>query len=122
MKINHRKLKDLLQLIAAGIFYFILVFTTEFSIPCPIKKFTHGHLLCPGCGATRMCRSLLKLNFSEAFHWNPIVFCLMPLWGICAVLWLFDKGEKFIKTVEVVSIVIMLIFGVVRNLPVWKWY
>jgi hypothetical protein len=41
---------------------------------CPIKMLT-GYP-CPGCGMTRACWSLLKLDFAEAFYFHPLSYLL----------------------------------------------
>lgn len=48
-----------------------------FSIPCPIRFLTG--VSCPGCGMTRAALSLLRLDFSAAFHYHPLVFVLLPV-------------------------------------------
>lgn len=39
-------------------------------------------LYCPGCGGTRMVQSILKLDFYQAFRYNPLVFVLLALIAI----------------------------------------
>ncbi len=45
---------------------------------------------CPGCGITRACISILRLDFAAAFHLNPM-FWSVP---ILVLLYLFD-GRLF---------------------------
>ena len=74
-------------LLAAGALYALFYLRTGIGIPCPLRSFTG--LKCPGCGATRMCISLLKGDLAAAWQYNPVLCCLLPLlllllaWGIC---------------------------------------
>ena len=54
-------------------------------IGCPIRYVTG--IPCPGCGITRAVLALLRLDFTEAFHFHPLVF-LLP---VLALLWLLPK-------------------------------
>ena len=38
-------------------------------------------LQCPGCGVTRMCLALLRLDVSGAWKANPVLLLLLPLLG-----------------------------------------
>ncbi len=63
-----------------------------FVFGCPIKRITG--LPCPGCGMTRGCAALLRLDFAEAFRWHP----LCPLVPVMAVLYVFKDasfGRRF---------------------------
>lgn len=122
MKINKVKLKKVLRILALGICYFFFVMLTGISVPCPLRRLSHGHIHCPGCGVSRMCMSIAGFDFEKAFYWNPVIFCLLPLWMIDICLWLFDRGERFIFVTEVISIVLLVVFFLVRNLPVWPLY
>ena len=59
---------------AAGIIaaFYALLFLC--GITCPIK-FTTG-VSCPGCGMTRACLALLRLDPAAALHFHPLVFLL----------------------------------------------
>lgn len=58
-------------------------------IPCPFHFLTG--LNCPFCGTQRLAWALLHGNVSEAFHYNPFVFCLLPVVLLVAVFYLFCK-------------------------------
>lgn len=47
-------------------------------------------LPCPGCGMTRACISLLKLDFTKAMHFHPL-FWLPP---IAFVAWIAVKNKS----------------------------
>lgn len=67
--------------LALGLAYALWGNVTGLWIPCPIHTLTG--LDCPGCGVTRMCLALLRLDFSGAWAANPGLLLLSPL-----LLWL----------------------------------
>ena len=57
--------------------YLILGSIFKIYIRCPIHEVTGFY--CPGCGLTRMLTSMLKLDFYQAFRYNPLLFISTPL-------------------------------------------
>lgn len=121
-----RRLKTLLKkaglLLGAGLLYAFLCFRIGRSIiPCFFHKITG--LDCPGCGVSRMCLALLRLDFSAAFQANEALFLILPL-GIILFLQMavrYVKEGVFspTKTQAVIlwiMTILLLVFGVVRNL------
>ncbi len=84
-----RLLTGLLLVAAVGIGYALWVNLTHLSIPCPFHAITG--LQCPGCGVTRMCLALLRLDVAGAWKATPVLLLLRPrLWvllgyraGVC---------------------------------------
>ena len=74
-----RQLTGLLLVAAVGIGYALWVNLTHLSIPCPFHAITG--LQCHGCGVTRMCLALLRLDVSGAWQANPVLLLLLPLLG-----------------------------------------
>ena len=70
--------------IVALIAYFFVYKYTGLSIQCPIHYMTG--LYCPGCGITRMLFAIIKLDFYQAFRYNPLVFILLPF----IIFYIFD--------------------------------
>lgn len=111
----------LAAIFAAGVIYYILV-KAGFAIPCIFHKLTG--LYCPGCGVTTMCVRLVHLDFYGAFRSNPVVFVMIP---IIAVIFLKQKysalkygkisKSKWITVTEVIMIIILILFGILRNIP-----
>lgn len=107
--------------LAAGLLYAHLVRVTGFGIPCVFHTITG--LDCPGCGVTRMCLSLLRLDFAAAYRYNAAILVLSPL-GIAVAArqaWLYVKtGHPKLSKIEmgIISflIVALLVFGVWRNI------
>ena len=79
-----RLLTGLLLVAAVGTGYALWVNLTHLSIPCPFHAITG--LQCPGCGVTRMCLALLRLDVSGAWKANPVLLLLLPLLGGAAGL------------------------------------
>ena len=90
------------------------------GIPCAFHQVTG--LKCPGCGVTRMCLSLLRGDFAEAFHQNAAIFCLLPLGVVLAV----SRCVSYVKTgskrlsrwenrLVLFMVAVLVLFGIVRN-------
>lgn len=107
---------------ALGALYYLWLNLTGIGIPCPFKSVTG--FLCPGCGVTKMSEAALRFNFKEAFLCNGAVLCLLPLltavYGVETVRYVRSGDASFCRASSVivwVSLIILLIFGIVRNLP-----
>ena len=113
-------IKGALILIIIGALYATIVHFLHFGIPCPIKLITG--FSCPGCGVTRMCMALIKFDFVSAYKANKVLFCLLPLLiiTILRTIYLYiKKGQKRDKFTNIsiwVMIVILLIWGILRNI------
>ena len=55
---------------------------------------------CAGCGGTRMFLSILKLDFYQAFRYNPYVFSLLVIWCSRTVCVLFPLFIKFLFSLQ----------------------
>lgn len=52
------------------------LFEIDILIPCLFT--TLFGFNCPGCGITHAFIELLSFNFSEAWHYNPLIYILIP--------------------------------------------
>lgn len=113
-----KKLPFILFCIILLFVYFIIYELLGFSIPCLFHKITN--LYCPGCGVTRLLFSLLKLDFYQAFRYNPLIFVLL----ICYVIYKLINLKYHFKlpkyTVYIVLLVVIL-FGVLRNIDTFSF-
>ncbi len=108
-------------LLLCGLAYALWLRVVGLGIPCIFHTLTG--LDCPSCGVTRMCMALLRLDFKAAFHCNAAIFCLLPL-GIAVaarqtyvyVRYGRMQLERWAMVSVVLMIVVLLVFGVVRNL------
>ena len=77
---------------------------------------------------TRMCLALLRLDFAEAWSWNPGLMLLLPFLAVlglrAAVRYVRTgragptRGEQIVIGLMVAFLVV---YGVVRNLPGFAW-
>lgn len=111
---------SLVAVVGAG--YALWVNLTHLSIPCPIHAVTG--LQCPGCGVTRMCLALLRLDFSGAWKANPVLLVLLvPMGGlllyrmVCYIREGHTPSKRWETLVWGSMAVLLLIWGVVRNIP-----
>lgn len=74
-KLTPQQKKDLLSavcaILAVGLLYLFYHVT---GVGCPLHFLTGVN--CPGCGMTRACTALLRLQFAEAWHYHPLVYSL----------------------------------------------
>lgn len=91
---------------------------TNLGIPCVFHEITG--LYCPGCGITRAASSLLQLELNQAFRYNPLLFCLLPL-SIVYVAARQLRGPRLAKFIMIAMVGVTLLFGVLRNLPMMSW-
>ena len=107
--------------------YYFLNLKTGFSIPCLIHERTGFY--CPGCGITRMLFALLTLNIPKAFRYNQLVFILLPLLIAYFIyniyLYITGKKDSFLKKIPnfvyIILLIIVIGFGVIRNLPMFPY-
>ena len=106
--------------LTAGLGYAAFVQKTGWASPCLFREVT-GYL-CPGCGVTRMCLSLLQLDLAAAFSYNPALFLLTPIFAVIFVPYLagyIRSGKRELSRAQnrmlYVCIAVLLVFGVVRN-------
>ncbi|MGN0442697.1 MAG: DUF2752 domain-containing protein [Acutalibacteraceae bacterium] len=109
-------------IIAVGIIYIIFNSLTGIGIPCVFHLITG--LNCPGCGVSRMIISLINLDFEAAFRYNAALFVLSPVFLILAITIIVryiktgsQKLSRGQSAVVITLIVLLLLFGIVRNLP-----
>ena len=88
-------------------------------IPCPFHLLTG--LNCPFCGTQRMVWALLHGYVSEAFHYNPLVFCLLPVAVLVAGIYYFCKPLRpkmkwlYADKAIICYLFTALLWGIVRN-------
>jgi len=111
----------LATIIVASFIYYILS-CHGISLPCVFFEITG--LYCPGCGATRMCKNLLRLDIYKAFRSNQVSFFIIPMLAVifarqlyCYIKYGKTKNERWITVVCTIAIVALLIFGIIRNIP-----
>ena len=107
-------------ILTVGIAYLIFVLCTGEGIPCIL--YTATGLQCPGCGISRMLVSLVQLDLAAAFAYNPFLLVTSPL--LLGLLFLSDYrfvryGDASLGKAKIllwIELILLLLFGVVRNL------
>lgn len=112
---------NLLGILLFGFLYAWWCQVSHWHIPCIFHKITG--LYCPGCGITRMCLALLNGDLKTAFNSNPAIFTLAPvglLLGLRITYHYIKTGNmqlsKYQTVILWVIVVILVIFGIVRNI------
>ncbi len=117
--------KSLIYTIIIFIFINIVYYITFKSfIPCLIHKITG--LYCPGCGISRMLISIVKLDFYQAFRYNPFLFILLVAYLIYQIIKLITYKLltieiKLNNKVYISILVSTILFGIIRNLPQFSY-
>ena len=114
----------LIVVVLCGLLYCAFTSLTGLGIPCPFRVLTG--LKCPGCGVTTLFVELFHLNFEAAFLANPLTFCLLPFF-VALIVYLcviyVKKGSlqlpNWVTGVVIAIVVLYVIFGIVRNLPIF---
>lgn len=98
-----------------------------FGLPCVIHSLTG--LYCPGCGASRALASLLRLEFYQAFRWNPLLVLLLPfalvylVWG--SISWVRlgrnTLDDRIPARLLWILLAAVLVYFPLRNLPLWPF-
>lgn len=94
--------------------YYYLSKYTGLYIPCIFHELTN--LYCPGCGVTRMCFSILKLDFYQAFRYNPLVFILLIGFILCKLFKI-----KLPKSALYILLLIVILYGILRNIDIFGY-
>ena len=120
----YKRLGILLLGFAAALTVTILLYILaqkNIGIPCLFYRLTG--LKCPGCGNTRAALSLLRLDFSAAFFYNPMFlpefFYIGWVLFFCCRSYLKGKGFTY-RTgalwLDITLLTAVLLWWVVRNL------
>ena len=110
-----------------ALLYFIAPDGNAFYPHCIFHSLTG--LNCPFCGGTRAAHQLLHGNFAAAFALNPLLVVGVPLIAICALVHRMVYGATGGRTPGFVwsplssrlIVAVIVIFGVLRNLPAFSW-
>ena len=120
-----RTIKNTIAILCLGIFLYIL-YDFHIRIPCAFKTLTH--LNCPSCGVSRMCVSISHGDIKSAFCYNQVLIFLTPLIALYYIFYqirYIRTGQRKISKLEnntmILIIVILIIYGIVRNLPFYPY-
>lgn len=123
------KKKIIILIIAIILLTTYLILGSKFNIyiECPILKITK--LYCPGCGITRMLKSIITLDFYQAFRYNMLIFCLLPLFLVYIILeirYIITKKTNFLNNKKydkywMTILIITILFGILRNTEMFSF-
>lgn len=127
MKNNKLHILIILLILTIILILYSVLFHFGIVIPCVFHELTG--LYCPGCGVTRMIFSLLKLDFYQAFRYNNLIFLFIPFILVCVIDFIIKKlnnksdylYQKTSDKVWIILLVITLLFGVLRNIPIFDY-
>ncbi|MCR8634236.1 DUF2752 domain-containing protein [Paenibacillus sp. N5-1-1-5] len=102
-----------------GLLYLkIWIPVTGIEIPCVFHELTGFY--CPGCGMTRAVLSLLKLDFYQAFRYNPLLFLILPMY-ITYTIANKKQMPRISNVIMSVMLIVTLASGLLRNIPAFVW-
>jgi drug/metabolite transporter (DMT)-like permease len=103
----------------AALLFFFNPLQHGFYPRCALHSLTG--LQCPGCGGLRATHQLLHGNLSEALKLNALVVVGLPFlaWGVWREL--AGGGLKLRPRWIVLMGVVLIVFGILRNLPGFGW-
>ena len=108
------------MLFVALVGYYFLNRYLGLSIPCLFHELTG--LYCPGCGVTRMLFSLLKLDFYQAFRYNPLLFIMLVIYIFFTLFKVVFKKKIIIsEKVYFVILILVIIYGILRNISMFDY-
>jgi len=115
-------IKQLLIIIFSIILNFIIILVLPYE--CSIKE-VFG-IDCVGCGATRMFKSLIKLEFYQAFRYNPFIFSLLVLvilYIIYVLICLIMRKKIYKPNLKffIILFIIAIIFMILRNISIFSF-
>lgn len=99
-------------------------FVVAVQLECPWKK--NFGIDCPGCGSTRMIKAILRLDFYQAFRYNPLIFSLCIL-GIIYLIYVFIckmlKKKYFVFGFKssMLLVGLLIAFMVLRNISMFDF-
>lgn len=118
---RHKLLRSFIIIALLGAAYYVFMRVTGLSLFCPVNKLFH--VACPGCGVTHFFTRLINFEFAEAMRENVAVALLIPVWAVSLAAVGIKRrfkgvtGSRYIKILAWVSVALLVVFGVVRNLP-----
>lgn len=110
-------------ILVIGLLYGYVLIPLGFAIHCPINRLTG--LSCPMCGLTRMCLSVMHLNF-DILHYNYGLIVLGPIIGLIVFRYIKNyieikdnKVDNLNKVLVILFIIVAIAWMIVRNIYEW---
>lgn len=114
----------LILLTSIGFLFLTIKILELIHFECIYKKFFN--ICCAGCGSTRMFKAIFRLNFYQAFRYNPLLFILLIIFIIYIIynfiLYFTNKPLLLPSFKFMVSLgILLIIYMFVRNLPGFEY-
>ena len=115
-----KAMKKYLIILSVLLAYLIWILLTDIKIPCIVYQITGFQ--CAGCGITRMCLSLLQLDFKDAFYYNSFILVTLPVILACFIYadinyirnGVYKLGKlRYVLYLEAIG---LAVFTVIRNI------
>lgn len=112
--------KNNIIIVLLGISFIMIILEYNIGIPCIFNKVTN--LYCPGCGITRSIKSLLSLDFYQAFRYNMLTTILLPFLVFYFIYsFILKKDLKLPNYFWYTLLIIIISFGILRNIPFFNF-
>ena len=114
----------LVLLISIIVFSFLIKFLNIIHFKCLFKYLFNFY--CAGCGTTRMIESIFKLEFYQAFRYNPLMFILIIFMIIYILYFIYNyifKNKIILPNFKmfIIIIIILFIYMILRNISCFKY-
>lgn len=100
-----------------GSLFLVLLLYRVLGITC-IYRFLFG-IPCPTCGVTRSVLSLLKLDFTASFRYNPMTVPLLVFGFLMIHRRLFPKWKLFIEVGAGITLILLFAVYIFRLKNGW---
>ena len=98
----------------------ILLFLELINYKCIYRELFN--IYCAGCGFTRMVKSIIHLDFYQAFRYNPLLFILLiifiPYFIYQVYIYIrYSNIKKPSLRLLIILVILLSIYMVLRNIP-----
>lgn len=105
---RYKKFFDKFSIVILLIIYLVI---TKFT--CMIKVITG--FPCPSCGITRAYKSLLHLNFSEAWSYNPLYWFIPPV-----ILFILLSDKPLFNNAKIQLLFFIFVFTIIISIYIYR--
>ena len=100
------------------------IFSFMINYKCPFREYFHFY--CAGCGTMRMIKSILNLDFYQAFRYNPLFFIMLVIALLYLMYYLICRilKIKYIKAGKkgfYFLVIILIAYTILRNIQIFNY-
>lgn len=119
----YKILLAVLTIVITAFYFFWNPSELHFLPICPFKQLTGFY--CPGCGGQRAFHCILHGNLKNAFHYNPLIFFILPFFALKITDFFFNTtfSRKLLLNNKGIWIFLgfLICFTILRNLPLYPF-